>query len=198
MSGTRPPRVVVFETYVAMLAGVADAVAAAKFDVMGATSDRDTALQLITDTQPSVVLAGVDGDFDHIPFFDSVREACPTTKVLVYGPAGLDAVNQAFQAKVDAYVFKTAPLDDLAVALRQLVSKTMFFKTAESGGASVLTEREREILSHAASGKKTAEIATELGVTDQTVKFHLSNVYKKLKVANRAEATKWAVRNGLA
>ena len=58
---------------------------------------------------------------------------------------------------------------------------------ADSSGLSVLTRRELEILALVAEGKSNSTIARELWVTEQTVKFHLSNIYRKLDVANRTE-----------
>jgi DNA-binding CsgD family transcriptional regulator len=60
-----------------------------------------------------------------------------------------------------------------------------------------LTRREREILALVAEGHSNRELARMLWVTEQTVKFHLSNIYRKLDVANRTEASRWAHRNGL-
>ena len=60
-----------------------------------------------------------------------------------------------------------------------------------------LTPREREILGLAAGGATNGQIARGLWVTEQTVKFHLSNIYRKLGVGNRTEATRYAYRNGL-
>jgi DNA-binding NarL/FixJ family response regulator len=60
-----------------------------------------------------------------------------------------------------------------------------------------LTEREREILCVVAEGQTSAQIARELWVTEQTVKFHLSKIYRKLGVANRTEASRYALLNGL-
>ena len=60
-----------------------------------------------------------------------------------------------------------------------------------------LTDRELEILHLVASGATNAEIARQLWITQQTVKFHLSNVYRKLDVANRTEACHYAHVNGL-
>ena len=62
---------------------------------------------------------------------------------------------------------------------------------------SALTERETEILRFVASGATNAEIARELWITQQTVKFHVSNVYRKLDVGNRTEACHYAHVNGL-
>jgi DNA-binding CsgD family transcriptional regulator len=60
-----------------------------------------------------------------------------------------------------------------------------------------LTKREREILKLAAEGYSNAQLAGMLWVTEQTVKFHLSNTYRKLNVSNRTEAARWAQLHGL-
>jgi DNA-binding NarL/FixJ family response regulator len=60
-----------------------------------------------------------------------------------------------------------------------------------------LTSRELEILRLVASGAKNGQIARQLWVTEQTVKFHLSNVFRKLDVSNRTEASHYAHVNGL-
>jgi DNA-binding NarL/FixJ family response regulator len=59
-----------------------------------------------------------------------------------------------------------------------------------------LTPRELEILRAAAEGPTNAQIARQLWVTEQTVKFHLSNIYRKLGVSNRTEASRYALMNG--
>jgi DNA-binding CsgD family transcriptional regulator len=60
-----------------------------------------------------------------------------------------------------------------------------------------LTQRELEVLRLVASGRTNRELGRQLWVTTQTVKFHLSNIYRKLGVANRAEAAQWAQAHGL-
>ena len=66
-----------------------------------------------------------------------------------------------------------------------------YFKT----NASVLTRREIEILAMAASGATNGEIANELYISPHTVKSHLYNIYKKIKVSNRLQAALWAAKN---
>jgi DNA-binding NarL/FixJ family response regulator len=61
-----------------------------------------------------------------------------------------------------------------------------------------LTARELEILRAVAEGHTNARIGRQLWVTEQTVKFHLSNIYRKLGVSNRTEASRYALVNGLA
>ena len=60
-----------------------------------------------------------------------------------------------------------------------------------------MTRRELEILKHVAEGHSNAALAKMLWVTEQTVKFHLSNIYRKLDVTNRTEASRWAQVSGL-
>ena len=60
-----------------------------------------------------------------------------------------------------------------------------------------LTRRELEILRLVAEGRPNREVAKILWVTDQTIKFHLANTYKKLGVRNRIEASHWAIARGL-
>ena len=64
-------------------------------------------------------------------------------------------------------------------------------------GAAGLTRRELQVLRLAAEGLSNAEIASSLWLAEQTVKFHLSNIYRRLGVGNRTEATRYAQLNGL-
>lgn len=70
----------------------------------------------------------------------------------------------------------------------------------DSPGAIVidLSPREREVLARIAAGDSNAEIATRLGITVNTVERHVANVYRKIDARGRADATAWAIRNGLA
>jgi DNA-binding NarL/FixJ family response regulator len=67
----------------------------------------------------------------------------------------------------------------------------------ERAGPPVLTRREREIMGWVSSGHTNPKIARRLWVTEQTVKFHLTNIYRKLGVANRTEASHYVLRHGL-
>ena len=69
--------------------------------------------------------------------------------------------------------------------------------TDSAGVRARLTRRELEILRLVAEGRPNREVAKILWVTDQTIKFHLANTYKKLGVRNRIEASHWAIARGL-
>ena len=61
----------------------------------------------------------------------------------------------------------------------------------------MLTRRELEILQLVAEGHSNAQVGRMLWVTEQTVKFHLSNIYRKLDVSNRTAASRWAHEHGV-
>ena len=78
-----------------------------------------------------------------------------------------------------------------------LVSPAAGRRAAQPKGHVRLTPRELEIVWVAADGGTNAEIARRLWVTEQTIKFHLSNIYRKLGVSNRTEMSRYAQLHGL-
>ena len=100
-------------------------------------------------------------------------------------------------------ILKTIAVRDLAAAIRQIVNGTTFTALGaptfrvDPGGDAGLTSREQELLLCIAQGQSNKVIAKELFVTEQTVKFHLTNIYRKLGLTNRTEAARWAYRHGL-
>jgi NarL family two-component system response regulator LiaR len=113
-------------------------------------------------------------------------------------------IEGALDSGADAYVVKEAHPDDLLTAIRQSFAKSLFFQqqrrpalVQESEPSDELTRREREILTLVADGRTNIEVGRLLWVTEQTVKFHLANVYRKLGVGNRTEASRWAYDHGL-
>ena len=106
-------------------------------------------------------------------------------------------LQQAFDAGADAVVSKTVHAVALGTLLREISRGNVVHRfdprhAAPLADASPLTEREREILMLVAEGYTNSRIAGQLWVTEQTVKFHLSNTYRKLGVANRTEASRYA------
>jgi DNA-binding NarL/FixJ family response regulator len=126
--------------------------------------------------------------------------AAPAAKILVL-TRDMSATWQraVFGAGADALVSKDVHPVALGTLVRELADEHVAQRggvdaaapDGESGGCP-LTPRELEILRLAAEGLTNAGIAERLWVTEQTVKFHLSNTYRKLGVANRTQATRYA------
>ena len=187
--------------------------------VVGRTTSADDALQLVEEHKPDILICETsmpNGSMSGSTLIRTCREQQGDLRVIVLGasrdPLDIDA---AFEAGALAYAMKTAHPDDVASTVRQTFDSTIFLASsaAHSGNGSRnghspahdgeddenvgLTRREREILTLVAEGHSNRELARMLWVTEQTVKFHLSNIYRKLDVANRTEASRWAHRHGL-
>lgn len=176
------------------------------FEIVGEAYDGAQVLPLIRRTSPDVVLLDL-----HMPGLDGIgciariRRAHPEVKVVMCSmESATEQVQAAFLAGACGYVVKTVEPRDLAPAIRQAITGTAFqpvgvtmsddTRIARSAG---LTDREIEILRCVARGKSNKTIGRELWVTEQTVKFHMSNIFRKLSVTNRTEAARWAFSKGL-
>jgi DNA-binding NarL/FixJ family response regulator len=177
--------------------------------VEASTTSPSEAVHLVEERKPDLLIVGLaaNGDQDGIETIRKAREVSPTTRVVALAseddPAKVEA---AFQAGAIAYVLKTVEPADLAAAVRQAFGHSVYFagsplrRPAAARPAKpdvALTRRETEILRLAAEGYSNGQLARMLWVTEQTVKFHLSNIYRKLDVSNRTEASRWAQVHGL-
>jgi DNA-binding NarL/FixJ family response regulator len=177
--------------------------------VEAATTSSTKAVELVQEHRPDlfVIGLGTNGDGQGIETIRRVREASSATRVVVLAdeddPARVEA---AFEAGAIAYVLKTVQPADLASAVRQAFGHSVYFAGSRFRPRPepepkvpdvALTRRETEILRLAAEGYSNGQLARMLWVTEQTVKFHLSNIYRKLDVSNRTEASRWAQVHGL-
>lgn len=180
-------------------------------EVKGKATSPSHAVALMEEHRPSLFVTGLEmegGTMDGIECLALARERAPELKVIVLSAlADSQHVDAALAAGADAYVVKTAHADDLASAIRQAFDHSIYLARAHNGRrerpretveeAWGLTRRELEILTLVAEGHSNAQLARMLWVTEQTVKFHLSNIYRKLRVSNRTEASRWAQVHGL-
>jgi len=112
-------------------------------------------------------------------------------------------IESVFRRGAAGYILKTIDVGDLGPAIREALDGTAFhafgFPALAAGAehATGLTRREVEVLRAVGRGLSNKAAARELFVTEQTIKYHLTNVYRKLGVANRLEAARWAIAHGL-
>jgi DNA-binding NarL/FixJ family response regulator len=179
--------------------------------VVASTTSPDDALALIGEHAPGLVTIGLDGHeggVEALAFLDRVHEVSPGSRAIVLSAYRDEArIDAALAAGAVAYVVKSVQADDLAYAMRQAFAHSVFVPASRPGlrapAASNgdvpagMTRREGEILRLVAEGYSNADVAKMLWIAEQTVKFHLSNIYRKLKVSNRTEASRWAQLNGL-
>src|SRR3954447_21846491 len=179
--------------------------------VVGRATAGDEAVSLVETHRPDVFVAGVDvGSADAVNCITRAKQAHPDVKaVVVDDSTNPEEIDVAFAAGAVVYCVKTARQDDLASAIRQVFERSIYLATGGTPSATPrpsvtveaatrdLTRRELEILRLVAEGSSNSQLAKMLWVTEQTVKFHLSNIYRKLAVSNRTEASRWAQVHGL-
>jgi DNA-binding NarL/FixJ family response regulator len=179
-------------------------------EVVGKAATYRDALDLLEQFQPDIFIAELETSDDTVDPITFVRRACeraPETKTIILSYHDDDEwIDGALGAGASAYVFKTAHPDDLASTIRQAFQSSVFIpgsralpaaQVANVENHSGLTRREIEILQLVSEGYSNAQVAKMLWVTQQTVKFHLSNIYRKLDVSNRTEASRWAQVNNM-
>ena len=173
-------------------------------EVVGTASDGRQVVPLIARTNPDLVLLDMRmPEMDGLACLDRIRKHHPSIKVVMLSAFDdADRIRTALKRGASAYIVKTVNPLDLPAALRQVVQPTIYFgvppQDAEPAAAAGLTERETAMLRALARGLSNAAISKEFWVTEQTVKFHLTNIYRKLGVKNRAQAVQYAYRHGLA
>jgi DNA-binding NarL/FixJ family response regulator len=178
------------------------------FEVVGGATSGVQVAPLVARTAPDVVLLDL-----HIPVLDGLhclavlREKHPGVAVVMFsGSDDPESIEASLSAGAAAYVLKSIDPADLPAMLRQALNRNVYFSLPPGLGGALtrlrseraqekvrdhtgLTNRELEILNAVSRGLSNREVAKELFLSDQTVKFHLHNIYRKLGVANRTEAT---------
>jgi DNA-binding NarL/FixJ family response regulator len=137
---------------------------------------------------------------------EQLKARFPTVKAIAL--SGVDepqVIQAALERGASAFVLKYIDPRDLASAIRQTVDGTVFqtvggsvAPTADASAKDLgLSEREVEILKALTGGLSNKQIAKQLWLAEQTVKFHLTNIYRKLEVGSRTEAIRAAYEHGI-
>ena len=183
------------------------------FTLVGYVNGHSAIGPVVVDARPDVVIVDdLGAPTDAVKRIGEVRADLPGAKVVLLVPdMKLDWLEDAVCAGAHAVLSKTIDPTSAGTLLREIVRGTVFHclpdpsiragrvapetqSTHESLG---LTQRELELLCLVASGATNSRLAGQLFVTEQTVKFHLSNIYRKLGVANRTQASRFAYAHGL-
>jgi DNA-binding NarL/FixJ family response regulator len=177
-------------------------------DVVGEARTGTEVLPLVERRRPDVVVLDL-----HMPGMDGaaciaeIKRTSPEVKAIVLSASDERAsIESATKAGASAYVIKSVSSVDIPALIRQVAAGYTVFQTPSDdndedapNGASEpgLTERELTILAAVAGGLTTKAISSELWVSEHTVKFHLTNIYRKLGVRNRSGAVRYAYEHGL-
>ena len=185
--------------------------------VVGTAADGQKALTVVRAQKPDVLLTDINmPQVNGIEVTDTLRREMPEVGVVILTIYNDDErVFAAIKAGARGYVLKDSPPEETITAVRavargeallhpSLVTRVLSEfgrlstqKTADNAVFAELTDREREVLTEIGRGRRNKEIAEALFISEKTVKNHISNIFAKLEVNNRAEAALLAARQGL-
>lgn len=177
-----------------------------EIDVVGEALSGADALALLEATCPDAVLLDIAMPvMDGLECLDEIKERFPSTHVVVLTGSDDSALaDEALARGAGAFVSKHVDPRDLAAVIRQVVDGTVLTRVAggerpreRAARGMGLTNRENDVLAALADGLSNKQIALRLHVGEQAVKYHLTNVYRKLDTANRVEALRKANELGL-
>ncbi|TMK95350.1 MAG: response regulator transcription factor [Actinobacteria bacterium] len=178
---------------------------AADLEVVGEARSGSQVLPRAREAKPDIVVLDLNlPELDGLTCLERLTAEFPKAAVVVCsGEANEDDVEAVRLGGARAFVAKAGDPDEIPVALRAAAAGEPFRvygaperrrRPNEDLG---LSERETTLLQTLARGLSNQEIGKELWITEQTVKFHLTNVYRKLGVENRTQATRVAYEHGL-
>lgn len=173
-------------------------------EVVGTATDGASLLSAIERLRPDVVVLDLQMPApDGASCLAEIRRRGLPVRVLVLTAFGDgESIQSALEGGADGFALKTAPPRQTIEAIRQVGQGYLVFPPAarkwlrghwrDPGPA--LSEREWEVLELVARGYTNMQIAEALRLSDNTVKFHLQNIYQKLGVSNRTEAAGYYFR----
>ncbi|HEY0715660.1 MAG TPA: response regulator transcription factor [Polyangia bacterium] len=201
-----PLRVMIVDDHAVVREGL-DAVLGKHDDlqIVASVGNGQEALTRAEEVKPDVVLLDLRmPDMDGLAVLQELQKRHPDIRVVMLSAQGGDeAIYRALSLGAAGYLLKSARGADLAEGVRQAYrgrlkpSAEVAERLAERVYYEALSERELQVLRHAAGGASNKEIAAELGVAENTVKNHVKSILAKLQAKDRTEAVTVALRRGV-
>ena len=175
------------------------------FKVVAQTDRGEDITALYREHLPDVVLMDVQlGGISGLEATEILLRECPLARVLIFSTFAKDEeIHRALKVGALGYLQKSASRPELVEAIRAVAVGESFLpaeiakRMQELTSEPVITPREREILTLITRGNANKEIAATLHISEDTVKQHVSRIFWKLKVKDRAEATAVGLKKGL-
>lgn len=206
MSRRDPIRIVLADDHELVLEGLRSLIdAEPDMEVIAAAKDGKQLMEVVGRREPDVVVLDLEmGELGGLQCLELMRREHPAVRVLVLTAyTDGDSMRGALEGGASGFAVKTEPPQQTVASIRQVANGQLVFpaaarrwllRTPAPAAPTSPTDREMEILALVSEGLTNAQIARRLRVSDNTVKFHLQNVYLKLGVRNRTEAAAYYLR----
>ncbi len=166
-----------------------------RFELVVSASDGERFLDAVARFELDVGIIGwVMANGDGRAVLQALRDRPAAPRIVVYTGADLGVARAAMQLGAAGFLSKSEPPERLLDVVAEVARGRMMFPFLDLGRAAAddplacLTGRERELLERLAEGLSNEGLARRFGLSPNTVKFHLRNLYEKLGAANRAQA----------
>jgi DNA-binding NarL/FixJ family response regulator len=179
-------------------------------EVVGTAGDGAEAIAVVRDTTPDVVLMDLQmPDIDGVSATSRiVASGSPSQVVVLTSFSDSERIVAALDAGAVGYLLKDAEPEDVLEGIRAAArgesplhpraARQLLTARASTRGSPVeLTPRETEVLSLVRQGLANKQIARRLGISERTVKAHLTSTFQRIGVADRTQAALWAERHGV-
>lgn len=180
-------------------------------EIVGAATGGEEAVAMTLELTPDIVLMDLEmPDVDGIQATHRIRAQAPDTRVVILTSfSDRDRILKALDAGAVGYLLKDAEPGELARGIAaaargespldpRAAGTVIAARTEAPQPQAVISEREREVLSLLARGMANKEIASHLGISEKTVKAHLTSIFRQIKVNDRTQAALWARAQGIA
>jgi DNA-binding NarL/FixJ family response regulator len=176
-----------------------------EMELAATASSGETALKAFREHRPDVALVDLRlPDMSGFELIKAFRKIDNRAKAIVLSSYDGDAdIQRALDAGAQGYVAKGLVRDELLTAIRTVsaggkhIPASIAQRLVGHMQSDAISERERQVLSLVAAGKRNKEIAAELSIAEDTVKMHVRNIFSKLDVTDRTEAVTVALRRGI-
>ncbi len=218
---TEPPpytlRVLLVDDHALIRAGIASLLRAWQFEVVGEAADGAAAVEAVRQLQPDIVFMDIRmPEMNGLEATRAIKAEWPAVRVVILTVSDDEGdLFEAVKSGAEGYLLKDLAEDQFEKFVQQMrrgepvisprLARNLLNEFTHVGKAdaaagpsqeSGLTPRERDVLTEVARGGRTREVALRLGISENTVNFHLKNIFGKLHLRNRAEVVAWAVQRG--
>ncbi len=185
------------------------------FEIVALAGDGYEALEVIQATRPDVILLDINmPNMNGIDCLKQVKLRFPDTKVIMLTiHEDAEYLIETINIGAEGYVLKDADVSSLIKAIQKVVQGEVYIHPTLSGIlvreykrkdrnmedviGNNLTKREYEVIKLISKGFNNKEIAVELFISEKTVKNHVSNIFKKIKVTDRTQAALYAIKHNI-